>query len=125
MTEIWKPTVGHEGNYEVSNLGRVRTFRRRANGRLLRPGVASNGYFTVALGRGNSRTVHSLVAAAFLGPCPPNQEVRHKDGTRKNNVANNLEYGTRTQNILDAVAHGSWMSPAREAHCANLRSYRT
>lgn len=63
---------------------------------------------TSHLGRGHSRTVHSLVAAAFIGPCPQGQEVRHKDGTRTNNTADNLEYGTRTDNLRDAIRHGTW-----------------
>lgn len=124
MTETWKPIPGFEGLYEISDLGRVRSFRRNKAGRLLRPGQSSSGYFTVALGRNNSRTIHSLVAEAFLGSCPPAHEVRHIDGTRTNNVAANLQYGTRTENILDAVAHGSWMSPARQEHCKNLWRYK-
>lgn len=120
MRETWKPVVGHP-NYEVSDLGRVYSNR---GARILKPGVASNGYPTVALGRGNTRTLHSLVADAFLGPRPEGQEVRHKDGDRMNPRADNLVYGTRTDNINDAVAHGTWMSPARTAHCKKLRSYR-
>ena len=76
-------------------------------GRMLRPGIASNGYPTVALGRGNTRTLHSLVAETFLGPCPENCEVRHKDGNRTNPQLSNLEYGTRSDNMLDAAKHGS------------------
>lgn len=138
MTEQWKPVVGFEGLYEVSDLGRVRSldrswmqvarggslYRHFKRGQMLRPGIASNGYPTVALGRGNTRTLHSLVADAFLGPCPSNQEVRHKDGRRTNPALDNLEYGTRTQNILDAVKHGTWMSEKRRIHCENMWMYR-
>jgi hypothetical protein len=115
MEEIWKPIPGYEGLYEVSSHGRVRTFRRKANGRLLKPGKASHGYFTVALGRGKSCTLHSLVTAAFLGPKPVGYEVLHIDGSRTNNCVSNLRYGTRRDNILDAVAHGTWLTPARIA----------
>lgn len=86
----------------------------------MKPGIASNGYPTVSLGRGNTRTVHSLVAAAFLGPCPTGQEIRHRDGNRQNPCSDNLHYGTRTQNIMDAVAAGTWMSPARTAHVKTM-----
>lgn len=119
--ETWKPVVGHEGRYEVSSWGRVRNVAR---GRMLKPGLASNGYFTVAIGKGNSRTTHSLVAEAFIGPRPVGMEVLHLDGIRANSHADNLRYGTRTDNILDAVKHGTWMSPARVEHCKKLRSYR-
>jgi hypothetical protein len=115
MKEQWRAVPGFEGVYEVSDRARVRSFRRRQV-RLLRPGLASNGYYTVALGRGNSRTVHSLVALAFLGPPPAGCEVRHKDGNRRRSCLTNLQYGTRSENIRDAVRHGTWMSPGRTAH---------
>lgn len=115
--EEWRPT--EHPAYEVSNLGRVRSYfvpggdTRSANKltaclttdtpRLLQPGAASNGYPTVCLGRGKTHQVHALVAAAFLGPCPPGQEVRHKDDNRNNPVASNLEYGTRSDNIRDMM----------------------
>jgi len=136
-SEIWKSIVGYPG-YEVNSFGQVRSLTRswqqrsrhgtyyqyRKQGRILRPGRASNGYPTVALGRKNTRTLHSLVATAFLGPCRVGFETRHKDGNRMNSQVSNLCYGTRRDNILDAVAHGTWMSPARMAHCKRLRSYR-
>lgn len=116
MSEQWRPVVGWEGLYEVSSEGRVRSFRRGANGRVLRPGIASHGYPTVALGRGNTQSVHVLVAAALLGPCPEGQEVRHRDGKRTNPRATNLRYGTRSDNINDAVRSGSWFSKRRLQH---------
>ena len=115
MSEQWRPVVGWEGLYEVSSEGRVRSFRRGANGRILRPGIASHGYPTVALGRGNTQSVHVLVAAAFIGPCPEGQEVRHRDGKRSNPKAENLHYGTRGQNIADAILSGSFFSDRRRA----------
>lgn len=123
MTEEWRPVVGFEGLYEVSSEGRVRSLDRNVRGRhgmrrisgvLLRPGIASNDYPTVAIGRGNTRTVHSLVAAAFIGPCPIGQEVRHRDGNRRNPRADNLRYGTRGQNIADAILSGAWFSLRRK-----------
>lgn len=130
MEEIWREVVGFEGHYEVSNFGRVRSVERTITqeskwgkqvkrvmrGKLLRPGKASHGYDTVVLGRGNTRTVHSLVAEAFIGPCPEGHEVLHIDGTRSNNRLANLRYGTRRENILDAVANGTWNSEGRLNH---------
>lgn len=91
-------------DYMISSEGRVYSHLSQ---KFLRPGIASNGYPTVALGRGNTRTVHSLVAAAFIGPCPVGQEVRHDNGDRKNPRLTNLLYGTRAQNIADAFEHGT------------------
>jgi hypothetical protein len=134
MSEEWRWVVGHEGQYEVSDLGNVRSVDRVGQqngrggkshvhsfrGRMLRPGIGGNGYPTVALGRGNTRTVHSLVAEAFIGPVPLGMEVLHRDGTRTNAQADNLRYGTRTENILDAVANGTWMTEKRLAHMRRI-----
>lgn len=105
LLEYWKPVLGYEGSYEVSNTGRVRSFRR---GRLLdlRPGATSVRYFSVALGRNNTRMIHDLVAAAFLGPRPPGAQVLHLDGTRVNNRVSNLRYGTRSENRKQAFTDG-------------------
>ena len=137
--ELWRWVPGYEGIYEVSNMGRVRSvdrllyhynWRAKANrahkikGRMLRPGKASHGYFTVALGRGNSRTVHSLVAEAFIGPRPEGCEVLHADGSRDNNRAANLRYGTRSENNLDAVKHGTLDLEKLRAAAAKGRASR-
>ncbi len=119
MVEEWRAT--HHPHYEVSNLGRVRSCAPRGGDvrkgkptvptipRILKPGATSTGYPSVAFGRKHgSQNVHVLVAVAFLGPIPPKQEVRHKDDNPANARADNLEYGTRTQNILDAVERGRW-----------------
>lgn len=134
LLDYWKPIVGFEGRYEVSVTGAVRSLPRavgNAHGTksqrkaaMLSPGLASNGYRTVAIGRGNTRTIHSLIAEAFIGPCPNGKEVLHNDGDRQNSRLSNLRYGTRRENILDSVAHGTWMSPSRSAHCKQLRRYR-
>lgn len=113
MTEEWRDVVGFEGLYQVSNLGRVKSFVRYKDGRLLKPGKASHQYYTVALGRNNSRTIHSLVAEAFLGPKPDSMEILHIDGSRDNNKVSNIRYGTRSDNIRDAVKLGRWMTQAR------------
>lgn len=107
LIEEWKPILGYRLPYAVSSYGRVWSFF--LGGRYLKPGIASNGYPTVSLGRGCTRTLPSLVAVAFLGPYPDKQEVRHKDGDRKNPRLDNLEWGTRTDNIYDAVRHGRWV----------------
>lgn len=103
MIEEWRPAVGFP-NYMVSDRGRVYSHLSQ---KFLCPGIASNGYPTVALGRGNTRTLHSLVAETFIGPCPEGQEVRHRDGVRTNPSLENLEYGTRSENIADAYIHGT------------------
>jgi hypothetical protein len=107
-TEEWKTVAGWDGVYLISSEGRVISLRKSVP-KFLKPGISSNGYPTVCLGRGNTRTIHSLVAGAFIGPCPSGQEVRHRDGCRTNPSKDNLSYGTRSDNIYDAVAHGHWV----------------
>lgn len=126
MREVWKPVVGHEGCYEVSNLGRVRSVnravwvdayvdrngRKRAAatrhyvGKMLRPGPMASGHLSVAIGKGNSRQVHQLVLEAFVGLCPEGHEVLHLDHNPANNKLSNLKYGTRSENIKMDYAAG-------------------
>jgi len=113
--EIWKLVPGYNGGYEVSNQGRVRSFKRSTQGRILRPGRMPSGHLSVALGRGNSQCVHKLVLLTFNGPAPDKYECRHLNGNPADNRLANLCWGTRSENILDAVGHGTWMTPARKA----------
>lgn len=108
--ERWLPVVGHEGLYEVSDLGRVRSLPRRTTaGRIMRPGLAGP-YLRVQLhkdGAPTSLRVHRLVAEAFLGPLPPGQHTRHGPGGRLDNRLANLTYGTPAQNIGDQARDGT------------------
>ena len=120
--ERWLPVVGHEDHYEVSDHGRVRgvertLYRNYRSGRrpytrkarMLKPFVNVNtGYVSVVLSTPARRAhVHSLVAAAFIGPRPPGYDVCHNDGTRTNNRAENLRYDTRRGNFADKAEHGT------------------
>jgi hypothetical protein len=49
---------------------------------------------------------------AFQGPCPNGLEVRHLDGNRTNPKLNNLKYGTRIENMQDAILHGTTRAKA-------------
>lgn len=102
--EIWKDVVGYEGLYQVSNLGKVRSLDRVVKrgwcykGKLLTPTVnKDNGYLYVNLA-GKNKTVHRLVALAFI-PNPENKPcVGHKDTNRQNAKASNLEWVTYSEN---------------------------
>ena len=116
MKEIWKPIVGFEGQYEVSNRGRVRSYRRSSVPQILKAGRASNGYFTVALGRDCTRLVHRLVAQAFLQLQFGKPEVMHLDGTRINNCVTNLRWGDRSDNNFDKRNHRTDLNGEKHSH---------
>lgn len=112
MKESWKPVVGHPG-YEVSSLGRVKS-RIGREVRILKPGIASRDYPRVVLSGRIGRTVHSLVAEAFLGPRPNGKQIRHLDGNKVKSILANLVYGTPAENAADSIRHGS--SPVGSKH---------
>lgn len=126
MSEIWKPVVGFEGLYEVSDLARVRRVGPAARngkgrgggarlGRPIAPQKHKGGYQAVQLwkdGKMYRPLLHCVVAAAFLGAPPPGMEVNHGDGDKSRNVLDNLEYMTHGDNMLHAYATGL-RKPAR------------
>lgn len=103
-SEVWKPVVGYEGLYEVSNIGRVRSinFHKSGKAKVMRPSFNTWGYLIVDLRKNNKRhsyTVHRLVALAFI-PNPDNlPEINHKNEIKYDNTVENLEWCTRKYNI--------------------------
>jgi NUMOD4 motif/Bacterial regulatory proteins, gntR family len=99
--ECWLSIAGYEGLYEASDLGRIRSLPRSGTmGRILRP--QRKEYFTVNLWRDDMMrtfTVHTLVARAFLGPCPDGQQVCHGPAGRFENAVANLSYGSAAKNL--------------------------
>lgn len=126
--EIWKDILDHEG-YQVSNYGRVRSFMNNRYGicdvsHILKTDINSNGYERVYLGSDYHPFVHKLVADAFI-PNPHDYPiVRHKDDNRLNNCANNLKWGTQSDNIQDAIDHGRFVSNIAIAKEAALKKQR-
>lgn len=110
--ERWLPVVGHEG-YEVSDKGRVRSFRQVNNpGKVLKHGRTKKGHHIVSL-QGQMRSVHSLVLEAFVSPRPPGKLALHWDDNKDDNRVENLYWGTYSDNNYDAVRNGSHHLAAR------------
>jgi hypothetical protein len=62
--------------------------------------------------------VHRLVALAFIGEPEPGQEVCHVDGDQMNPRVENLYWGSRSDNVNDAVGHGTWTNQnVGKTHC--------
>ena len=99
MEEIWKDVPDYEGLYKVSNLGRI----MNKDGKIRSTRIHKN-YACICLCKKSARKtvmVHTIVAAAFLGPRPtPDHQIDHIDGDRLNNKADNLEYVTRRENYM-------------------------
>lgn len=86
--------------------GRDLTVTRRHRGRTLRPAPRESGHLGVMLGRGIHMDVHIAVLLAFVGPRPPGGEGLHYDDDPTNNSLRNLRWGTRSDNLHDAVRNG-------------------
>ena len=125
--EYWKPVVGYEGLYEVSNWGRVKSIKRIVKSprgyrtvceRTLKPTKDSHGYLCVSLykeGKMKFVKIHRLVAEAFLDNPDNLPQINHKDEDKTNNHVNNLEwcdakynsnYGTRTERLSKSQING-------------------
>ena len=114
--EIWKPVVEFPTQYEVSNLGRVRSIaKNNLNWQSTFHKIKSqhktktSNYMYVMLSINNkpvSRSVHRLVAEAFI-PNPSNKRtVNHIDGNKANNCVSNLEWNTLGENHKHAFKTG-------------------
>lgn len=136
--EEWRPVVGYEGRYDVSNLGRVRSVDREVltrwgprlrKGKILAASINQRtGYRVATLSDKQSgrklyyALVHRLVLEAFVGPCPPGMECCHGDLDRSNAALSNLRWDTRSANTIDAVNHQTNHN-ARKTHCPNGHPY--
>ena len=122
----WRPVVGHEGAYEVSDTGSVRSLTRvvkirhhgigpfidfKVNGKLLSPKRMTTKYGAVYLriqlwnkGKNVFRYIQCLVAESFIPKHASEQplEVNHKSGVTTDNNVRNLEWTTRQQNAQHA-----------------------
>ncbi len=120
--EHWKPIEGYEGLYEVSDYGRVVSLRR-APKLVLSQSTSSTRYMRVSLNKNGSHKtvlVHRLVAKAFISNPFHKPQVNHKDGNRQNNLVENLEWVTSSENIQHAYDFLGKVSPAK-GHAFNRK----
>lgn len=100
MQEIWKEVADYNGLYQVSNMGNV-----RRSGKVHKARTNRDGYIEIKLslnGEKKNHSIHRLVAIAFI-PNPENKStVNHKDGNKQNNIVTNIEWMTRSENMLHA-----------------------
>ena len=120
MNEEWR-TIPGTGHYSVSNFGRLRSepheiFNKGCNsmmkvkGKILKLRKDKNGYLvTTGYINGKFKNIfaHSAVLLAFVGPRPKGMEVRHLNSNPIDNRLENLTYGTKSENMKDAVKLGT------------------
>jgi len=128
--EIWKPVVGFEGYYEVSNLGRVRSLerpgariRRSYGGKIVKPTDAGQTYRSHCFcvnGKHYMRRLCRVVAEAFI-PNPDNlPQVNHKDEDKTNDRADNLEWCDAKYN----TNYGTGISRRKAKICKPVSQYK-
>ena len=124
--EEWRPVVGYEGVYSVSNYSRVYVHPRKANGRnggvrllkgrILRPTTDKKNHWYVGLTKDSKvkyKYIHRLSLEAFVGPPPAEaSECCHSDDDPNNNHISNLRWGTRSDNANDMMNNGNGRSHA-------------
>lgn len=96
MNEEWRWIKGYDGLYQISNFGRLKSFRnKKENGKILSNIDKRGWYFTVNLfdetRKMSTQRIHRLVVEAFIGEIPKGYHVHHKDGNKQNNRVDNLE----------------------------------
>ena len=135
MEEIWKNIDGFEDEYMVSNLGRVKSIDRKSfdcskynfyKGNVLKPQRNRNGYLYILLSRNGHkyyRTIHRLVANAFIRNPLNKREVDHIDTDKSNNVVSNLRWATRKENVNNQITKIKVIE-AREKNKTRNRKYR-
>ena len=102
--EIWKWIPGYKGDYQVSNLGRLKSFKR-GKIKVWEPNIGKSGYRATSLyknGRYKSYHVHQYVAFAFLNHTPQGYKkvVDHINGIRHDNRLENLQIISQKENLL-------------------------
>ena len=126
--EIWKDVIGYENLYSVSNLGNVMAKEKKQwnnlcncwsnrRQRILIKHICMHGYEFIRLSKNNTpkaMKVHRLVAIHFIPNDKNKPCINHKDGNKKNNCVENLEWVTQSENVIHAFATGLRVTTEKE-----------
>lgn len=107
--EIWEDIVGYEGLYQVSSLGRIKSFNYLHHAGKVGYSFGTRqktGYYNFGLYRNGIIKllgVHRLVAKAFINNVNNKSVVNHINGNKSDNRSENLEWVTYRENYVHAV----------------------
>ena len=108
--EIWRKVFGLE-DYLVSNLGRVKSLKYGRE-KILKLLISTTGYPIIYIWekpynrKKKVHKVHRLVLSSFTDSSEHKEEVNHKNGIKTDNRLENLEWCTRSENMLHAYKIG-------------------
>jgi hypothetical protein len=117
--EKWLPIKNYEGLYEISDMGRFRTYYGRCGRkinkytRLILPYINKDGYRRIMLYAKHkkikpiNKAVCRTVLESFVGDCPAGMEASHLDGVRSNDKLKNLKWETHLENEQRKDEHGT------------------
>lgn len=101
--EEWRYITGYKNLYQVSNIGRIKSFHKYKDGKILKPALDKHtGYYQIILCVDKKQTnckVHRLVAKTFIKNPENKNYINHIDENKKNNSFNNLEWVTQKENM--------------------------
>lgn len=117
MDVIWKQIPNFE-SYEASTDGNIRNYKTK---KLLARSGKDDGYLYVTMYHNkkyHSRSIHTLVARTFLPNLEGKRTVNHKDRNGSNNILNNLEWATYSEQQIHVKATGGKKACDKKRHVA-------
>lgn len=108
VVETWLPVIGYEELYTISNFGNIRSIHYKGGNiiKILKPQLNKRlGYLYINLWKNNERKgkrLHKLVAEAFILNPEKKGDVNHINGIKTDNRVENLEWNTRSENMIHA-----------------------
>lgn len=128
MNEEWRQIEGFK-HYQVSNLGRVRSFSVMKRGKLMKKCYSHRGYVRITLHNGTRASskscfVHRLVATAFIPTIEGKPFINHKNLIKDDNRADNLEWVTQKENDAHSRFNGATPPAPRGAANGMARSVK-
>lgn len=135
MKEIWKDIKDYEGLYQVSNLARIKSSSKEAkpgkgNGaraeQFIKIQTSDFGYHFVELRKNGERKtcqLHRLIAQAFIPNTFNKREVNHISGNKVDNRIENLEWCTRSENMIHAHRTGLKSEKGEKNSRATLKDW--